>query len=125
MLVWGVLACSMSPTGLIALPTVELLDLPEGPGQPVLVRVVNTTESDVTLLEPACTAHVIELVGEQWRRAEAALPCASVDQQLAPGASHPFSVDTPAGRSGRFRVVVLGSNAHGDFEARSGTFTVE
>jgi hypothetical protein len=104
---------------------VELRDVPDSRGEPVLVRVVNTTGSDVTLLAPACTAHLIELVGAEWRRAEAPIPCVAVDQPLPPGGAHPFSVDTPAGRGGRFRVVVVGSNAQGEFEARSGTFTVE
>jgi len=119
-------ACSATRiTGLVALPVVELLDVPDTRGAVVLVRVVNTTDSDVTLLEPACTAHVVELVGEQWRRAEEPVPCVALSPVLAPGEAHPFSTPTPPGRGGRFRVVVLGTNAHGEFEVRSSTFTVE
>lgn len=119
-------ACE-NPTAsaLVDLPALELVNTPAARGGSVLVRVVNTTDSDVTLHEPACTAHVVELVGAQWRRAEEPVPCVALSPVLAPGEAHPFSTPTPPGRGGRFRVVVYGANAHGEFEVRSSTFTVE
>lgn len=112
-------------SGFVALPDVELAALPAARGSVVEVRVRNTTGSDVTLIEPGCTAHLIELVGESWRRVEEPPPCSGVDVALPPGAAHPFALATPSGHGGRYRVVIHGRSADGEFVARSDPFNVE
>lgn len=112
-------------TGFVALPDVELAALPAARGSVVEVRVRNTTAADVTLIEPGCTAHLIELVGDSWRRVEDPPPCSGVDVALPPGAAHPFALTTPPGHGGRYRVVIHGRSADGAFLARSDPFNVE
>jgi hypothetical protein len=114
--------------------TVPLIDLPDlvvttpavPRGELVQLEVVNTTASAVVLPSPVCTTRFELFSRGQWFDVEPTNPdCVGVPVTLAVGDRHPYGIATPAMQSGRYRMVVTGSNADGSFVVRSPAFTVE